>query len=101
MGKTGYALELVFGIGFKIGFLIAIVGAMMMYMPILIMTVDPLLETIGFWYAFNSNPQWVRVLTTGLVLMGGAFLISVIKGWFDPIMDLLFFEDKPSKPKQF
>jgi hypothetical protein len=99
MRLSRYALELLFGIGFKIGFLIAVIGMFMMYVPLIKETLDPLLEYIGFWTIMRSSPQWVRVFSTGLILMVAAIIISLLKNWIEPLIDVLFWEDKPSKTK--
>jgi hypothetical protein len=99
MRVSRYAFELMFGIGFKVGFLVAIVAMMVMYMPIMERAVDPLLKIIGFWDVFYSNPMWAQLMITGILLMILAFLINIIKGWFEPLMDTLFFEDKKLQTK--
>ena len=101
MGKTKYAVELLFGIGFKIGFMIVIISLIALYMPLIALTINPLLKYIGFWYVMDNNPQWVKVLTVGIMLMAAAAIISLLKKWFEPLLELLFFEDNYSKPKQF
>jgi hypothetical protein len=88
------ALDLFFGIGFKIGFLIAVIGLIMMYMPLLHKAVNPLLEYIGFWEAFRANPGWLRVFITGIVLMVAAIAVSVVKGWVEDMAEILFKEDE-------
>jgi hypothetical protein len=99
MRLSRYAVELLFGIGFKMGFLITLMGGLMMYMPVIERAVNPLLGMVGFWDAFNSNPQWVRVFMTGFALMGVAAFVTLIKGWIEPLIDTLFFEDQGSKVK--
>jgi hypothetical protein len=94
MKFSRYAFELLFGIGFKVGFLIAIVSMMVMYMPIMVRAVNPLLKIVGFWDAFYSNPLWAQALITGVILMVVALLVNLVKGWFEPLIDTLFFEDK-------
>jgi hypothetical protein len=99
MRMSKYAFELLFGIGFKVGFLIAIMAMLVMYMPVMMNAVNPMLKIIGFWDAFNSNPLWAQLLMTGIILMGVAFFVNIIQGWFEPLMDELFFEDKKLKIK--
>jgi hypothetical protein len=94
------ALDLLFGIGFKIGFLIAVVGLSMMYMPMIQIAFNPLLEYVGFWDAFRANPVWLRVFITGLVLMGAAIVISVVKGWVEEMVDVLFSKDESACGKR-
>jgi hypothetical protein len=90
MDRMRYALELLFGIGFKVGFLVAIMGAFMMYLPLIQVAVNPLLEYIGFWDAFRASPQWMRVFGTGLLLMVVAVFVSLLKTWTEPLFDILF-----------
>ena len=87
------ALDLLFGIGFKVGFLVALIGLIMMYMPLIHRAVNPLLEYIGFWDAFKANPGWMRVSITGIMLMVAAIAISIIKGWVEDMVEILFSED--------
>ena len=87
-------MDLLFGIGFKVGFLIAVVGLIMMYMPFIHAAVNPLLKYIGFWKAFNANPGWVRVFVTGLALMAAAVVVSVIKGWVEDMVEILFSREE-------
>jgi len=101
MGKAKYALELLFGIGFKVGLLIALVSVIMLFMPLIQINFFALLRSIGVYYLLDQNPQWTRVLFGGVVLMIAAALISVLQSWFEPFIELLFFEDNYSKPKQF
>ena len=92
-------MDLLFGIGFKIGFLVALVGLIMMYMPLIYNAVNPLLEYIGFWEAFRANPEWLRVSITGLALMGAALVVRVIEGWVEEIVKVLFSSDKSADKK--
>ena len=90
MTRGSEALDLLFGIGFKVGFLITIVGMFMMYMPLISHAVDPLLHQIGFWEAFRANPYWFQVFFGGLVLMAFVILINVVRGWVEEMVDILF-----------
>jgi hypothetical protein len=88
------ALNLLFGIGFKVGFLVALVGVVMMYLPLIHATVNPLLNYIGFWDAYNANPEWIRISLIGVVLMVAAVAVSVIKGWVEEMTEILFGGEK-------
>jgi len=95
-------LDLLFGIGFRIGFLVALVGLIMMYAPLIYNAINPLLDYIGFWNAFRANPSWLRVSATGLALMAAAVAVSVIKGWVEEMIEILFGKDEfiEEKPPQ-
>lgn len=88
-----------FGIGFKIGFLVAVVGLIMTYMPLMEEAAKPFLQYISFYEVMDSNPLWVRVFATGVMLMVAAAGISVVKGWVEEMADILFVEREDSKPK--
>ncbi|MFH0862631.1 MAG: hypothetical protein V1875_06325 [Candidatus Altiarchaeota archaeon] len=100
MGKTKYALELLFGIGFKIGLLIALIGLIMLFMPLIQINIMSLLKSLGVYFLLDQNPEWVRVMFGGFLLMVGASVVSILQRWFEPFIELLFFEDNYSKPKQ-
>jgi hypothetical protein len=99
MKLSRYAFEQLFGIGFKVGFLIVIMSTLLMYMPLIERSVNPLLDLIGFWQAFNGNPTWARLLVTGLIFIMVACFAYLVKIMCDPLIDTLFFEDKNLKTK--
>ena len=99
MNRTKEALDLLFGIGFRIGFVMALLGLMMMYMPLMVRAVYPFLEVIGFWEALRKSPQMVTVIGTGLTLMVGAFCINVVRKWVGQMIDILFSEELGQAPK--
>lgn len=100
MGKTKYAVELLFGIGFKMGLLVALISVIMILMPLIELNSILLLRYLGVYYLLDQNPKWVSVLFGGVLLMVAAILISILQTWFAPLIDVLFYEDQ-LKPKQF
>ncbi len=99
MRVSRYALELMFGIGFKMGFLVAIIAAAMLSLPKFQAKLNPVLKYAGVFELLSMSPLWAQMLIGGVALMAGAVLISILKGWFEPLMDALFWEDSLPKPK--
>ena len=93
MQRNG-TLDLLFGIGFKIGFLVVIVGLLMFYMPLLDMVVSPTLDLMGFWGSFRELPEWVQVVVTGVMLVGAAIVVGSVKELTESMVDQLFGRDE-------
>jgi len=99
MRVSRYALELMFGIGFKMGFLVAIIASVMLSLPKFQEKINPVLKYAGVFDLLHMSPLWAQMFIGGVALMAGALLISIVKSWFEPLMDALFWEDSLPKPK--
>ncbi|MFH1055222.1 MAG: hypothetical protein V1744_03895 [Candidatus Altiarchaeota archaeon] len=93
------ALNFLFDTVFRVGFIAVILAMLMLYMPLIQNSVNPLLEHIGFWDLWRLNPLWANILSVGLALMGVAIVISLIKGWVEEMINILFTDEKPQIPK--
>ena len=51
------AFDLVFGIGFKVGFLIVLIGLIMFYMPYIQGVTNLALDYMDFWETFRLLPS--------------------------------------------
>ena len=99
MSKTSMLLELLFGIGFRMGFILAFAAIFMMYIPAIEMHMAPLLQYIGFYDAVQTNPQWKNILITGILMMAVAVAVALIYRSVSEMIDILFAEEKPHIPR--
>ena len=83
----------VFGIGFRIGFLVAVVGLIMSYMQLLDITVSSMMDFTGFWPKFNVLPSWIKLALTGLMLMGAAIATGTLKDLVEAMIEGLLGRD--------
>jgi len=83
----GQDTPLVFGIGFRIGFLVAIVGLIISYMELLDITVGSMMDFTGFWPKFNILPSWIQLAITGLMLMGAAIVTGTLKDLVEAMVE--------------
>jgi hypothetical protein len=86
-------LDLLFGIGFRTGFLVVVVGLIILYMELVNITVNPMLNLIGFAAKYRSLPGWLQLVTTGFMLMGAALAISTIRDLVESMVEGLFGKD--------
>jgi uncharacterized membrane protein len=93
MEQRESCLDLLFGIGFKVGFLIVIIGLLMAYVPAVESTVDLTLDFMGFWESFSATPPWVQVILTGLMLVGAAIVVGSLKGLIESMVNSLLGRD--------
>ena len=82
-------LDVVFGIGFKVGFLVVVVGLIMFYMPMVDSTVNMTLDLMGFWESFRALPEWIQVVTVGFMLAGAAVVVGALKDLVTMFVDSL------------
>jgi hypothetical protein len=87
-------VDVIFGIGFKIGFLVVLMGLVLAYIPLIQRNVEITLDYIGFWDAFRTLPAWLQLIFTGFVLMGVAVVLSVFRGNVEDFINLLFYKDR-------
>jgi hypothetical protein len=99
MGKLKRILTFLFNTGFKVGIVVVFVSVFMMYLPLIQVKISPFLEYIGFWEALNSSPEWARVLIIGFTLIGAAIVISILRGWVDEMVNILFSDNKGQIPR--
>jgi hypothetical protein len=86
----GDLFEQVFGIGFKVGFLIAFVGVMLFYLPFVEQSVELTLEYMDFWVRFRELPGEMQVIVAGLMLMGAAIIVGAGKELVENMVNTLF-----------
>ncbi|MFH1055223.1 MAG: hypothetical protein V1744_03900 [Candidatus Altiarchaeota archaeon] len=86
-------LDLIFGVGFKVGFLIVVVGMMTVYMPILAVTVDSILDISDAWGSFLMLPSWLQAVITGFTLMGVAVVLYTGRYLVEDMVHHLFGRD--------
>ncbi len=84
-GET--TLDLVFGIGFKIGFLVIIVGLLMFYMPLIDHTVMKAMDYTGLWDAFRTLPVAIKVILAGTALASVAVIMASLKVLVEDLVD--------------
>jgi len=86
-------LDLIFGIGFRTGFLVVVVGLIVLYMEMIDVAINPLLNLIDFAGKFRSLPDWLQLVTTGFMLMGAALAISTFRDLVELMVEKLLGED--------
>jgi hypothetical protein len=92
--KGDNAFDLVFGIGFRTGFVVAIVGCFLIYMLYIQNVVNMALERLGIMDAFQELPELVKYIMAGATLAGVAICLSVFEHNLRDFIKLLFFNDK-------
>ena len=93
MDERDGPLDIIFGIGFKIGFLVIIVGLMLFYMPLIGNTFDLTFDYIGFWEDFQTLPEWVQVTMTGAMLVGAAITVGTAKELVENLVNVLLHDE--------
>lgn len=92
--KEESASDVIFGIGFKVGFLIAVFGLILMYIPIVENTVDLTFDFMGFWDTLRSLPQWMQFVFSGLLIMGAAVIVYTGKWMIEELVNGTFGREK-------
>jgi hypothetical protein len=93
MEKAETLLDTVFGAGFKVGFLFVVVGMMLMYVPLITDVVTPTLDFVGFWRMFQQFPPLVKMVITGILLMGAAVIVATLYSFVEDFINLLLGKD--------
>ena len=87
-------LDLLFGIGFRIGFLVVLVGLLTLCVEMAdILVVAPIFNLIGFGETVNSMPGWLQATTAVGMLVGATFVINEIKGYLEAAVEDLLGEE--------
>jgi hypothetical protein len=90
----GRLFDQIFGIGFRIGFLIVLVGLGMFYFQYLRIVLESALIETEIFSQFNSLPMYMRLVIGGIALMGVAVTMSVVKERLEDFINLLFYNDR-------
>lgn len=98
MSKATRFMDLIISVAFKLGVILAFTALVIMYLPLITNLLTPLLTYIHFWEIMANNPEWVRLLTTGVLLVIGAFAIVLIRRWVEELVEILFGGSKPQIP---
>jgi hypothetical protein len=98
MSKVSRLVDLIVSVSLKLGIILAFTAFIIMYLPLINKLLMPLLKEIRFWETLDKNPDWVKILTTGVLLVIGAFAILIIRKWVEELVDILFGKDKPQIP---
>ncbi len=85
-------MDLLFGIGFRIGFLFVIVGMMLAYIPFIDRSVTLTLDYVGFFHSFKMLPKELQVVVAGIMLMGVGLIMHQMKKLIEDFINLLFWE---------
>ncbi|MBD3388532.1 MAG: hypothetical protein GF416_05640 [Candidatus Altiarchaeales archaeon] len=93
MGKWKDAFDLLLRIGFKVGFITAVIGLVMMYYQMLADAFMPFLRYIRLLEAFEANPGWVKISLLGVLVMVAVLFTMVVRGWVEEMADILFDDD--------
>ena len=83
-------LETLFGVGFRLGFVVAFVGAMMIYAPFIYETASMALDYLDFWGFFNTLPLGLKLAIVGLSLVAVAVLMGAATELVRSMVDTLF-----------
>ena len=87
-------VDTLLGAGFRIGFLVAIVGVFIMYLPLLDTRLMPTLDLMGVWDRVQTLPVWVQLILLGLVFIGVALSIASGKFLLEGMIDILLGKDE-------
>jgi hypothetical protein len=93
------ALEYLLKLLLRVGALIAFLALFMLYLPLIELSLAPLLDYLMFTEIIKANPYWFQVLVSGMLLVGVAIVLSIVKGWLENMVDILFADDQPQKPR--
>lgn len=88
------SFDKIFGIGFRIGFLIVLVDVILVYFTYFTKTVELALNHYEFFNAVESLPWQLQVLVYGLSLMGVAIVMVYIRDHVENLVNLLFYNDR-------
>ncbi len=88
------AFDQVFGIGFRVGFLIVLVGVIMFYFPLFTSTFELAIDYLQVLNALKAMPSHIKLVVAGFCLMGVAIVMSVFKNNMEDFVNLLFYNDK-------
>ena len=94
------SFDLVFGIGFKIGFMFVIVGLILAYIPFIDKSVSIALTYAGFFNAFKSLPEYMQIVVAGFMFMGVAVVMNSLKGLVEDFINLLFYKEEAAKSSE-
>jgi hypothetical protein len=75
MGRAGNIADIILSAGFRVGFLIVFAGMILAYLPIIHAVVVPAIEFAGLLEALDALPTWLKLIITGLALMGAALIV--------------------------
>lgn len=86
-------LDIVFGAGFKIGFLFVLAGILVFYMQLFENVVSPALSKLGFENTLNASPMWLKVVITAVLLVGAALAVHIIRDLVELVVHKLLGRD--------
>jgi hypothetical protein len=93
MSEKEGPFDLLFGIGFKVGFLVAIAGLILFYMPFFERAAALTLTYTGFLDSFAALPTWLQLVVGGLMLVGLAIVMGTLKGLVEKLVHGVFGKD--------
>jgi hypothetical protein len=94
MVRQQSAPDMILDGGFRIGFLIMVVGIIMFYMSMFENTVNLTFDYLEFWEKFRTFPEWVQVIVGGIMFVGIALIVSVGRVFVESMIQTLFGRDQ-------
>lgn len=92
--KPESGFDTVFGIGFRVGFLVVLVGVLMFYFSMFTANVEVFLGYSEVWATFLALPNHIKFIVVGVALMGVAVVMSVLRENVEDFINLLFYNDR-------
>lgn len=93
IGCKDDSFEVIFGIGFRVGVVIAFIGLIMAFVPQIELTLALIMKYANAAVAIRTLPYGYKILILGIGCMGAAIIMNSAKALIEDFVNLVFYKD--------